>query len=49
MTLPVALPATITRREIRGLLREELRGFALANIQRNRSIFHSAEQLAGTS
>ncbi|VDM62295.1 unnamed protein product [Angiostrongylus costaricensis] len=47
MTLPVALPATITRREIRGLLREEL--LALDNIQRNRSIFHSAEQLAGTS
>ncbi|KJH53386.1 DM DNA binding domain protein [Dictyocaulus viviparus] len=67
----VALPATITRREIRDLLRDEIRGYsrveltrtsstssqqrtrpyrslkiALSNIQRNRSIFHSAEQLA---
>ncbi|CAJ0592042.1 unnamed protein product [Cylicocyclus nassatus] len=64
----VALPATITRREVRGLLKEDLRGYprtdtrianrtpstrtlktALANIQRTRSIFHSAEQLARTS
>ncbi|KAL6740893.1 hypothetical protein Aduo_014201 [Ancylostoma duodenale] len=65
----VALPATITRREVRGLLKDEFRGYprtdartaaarnppsrtlkaALANIQRSRSIFHSAEQLAGTS
>ncbi|KAK5976999.1 DM domain-containing protein [Trichostrongylus colubriformis] len=74
----VALPATASRREIHGLLQDEMRvgsnGFAyalpdpswttstassrnpsrtlkaaLTNIQRNRSIFHSAEQLAGTS
>lgn len=79
----VALPATISRRDLRGLFRDELRpgvplsdvvarkslatlssrsttsprtlkaaaaAVSLTNIQRNhRSIFHSAEQLAGTS
>nr|CAJ18963.1 MAB23 protein [Trichostrongylus vitrinus] len=74
----VVLPATVSRREIHGLLQDEMRvgsngfGYALpdsswttstsssrnpsrtlkavlTNIQRNRSIFHSAEQLAGTS
>ncbi|XGW02958.1 hypothetical protein V3C99_014735 [Haemonchus contortus] len=73
----VTLPATISRREVRGLLRDDFRGSGnygyaqslanwttstssqrdpsrtlkdtLTNIQRNRSIFHSAEQLAGIS